>query len=129
MDNVTDITQVKRPNKLAQVMRGEYVPNVIQMPKPFGNVGRLWSVYVQGSSLAPLGVTGADIAQILCELGYMKLWYQGKAIEPGTHHNEMPDAELMRGNCTYQAVKQLPSRTEFFKLIPRASERNYSVNS
>lgn len=132
MANETKTTNLhpahKAYNKLSAIMKGQYVPNVIQKPSSSGGVGRLWNPYVQDSSLARKGVTGAEVAQVLCEAGFVKIWYQGNEIKAGTAIDQMPNAELLRsGKASYEAVKELPTRDQFFGMLPSASDRNAAV--
>ena len=116
-------------NKLQAIMQGNYVPNVIQKPSSSGGVGRLWNAYAQDSSLARKGVTGAEIAQVLCEKGFLKIWYQGTEIAAGTTIDKMPSFELLRtGKASYEAVKELPSRSDFFTMVGAKDEVRQVAN-
>jgi hypothetical protein len=116
-------TQYK--SKLQAILSGEYVPDVPKRVPMQGKISQLWNPYISGqTSLARKGITGADLAYVLCARGYLKIFFGGRVYEAGTDPDELPAAELMREvNPPFEFVKKPPTRDELYSWMPRSSDR------
>ncbi len=114
----------RHDSRLAAYMDGASIQPVQNAPKNYDPVTRFWSYYIQGAqSLARLGFTGADVAFVLCIHGFVELHMPEGIVAAGTKRESMPSAKLIGAvKPFYKAVKQLPSRDEFFALLRTARQ-------
>lgn len=116
----------KSQNRLAMLMKGVFVPDVVRPAAAQGTVSQLWNPFIGGNNrFARKGVTGAEIAQILCEQGSLEYMFNGQIIAAGTPTDQQPDYELVRTeNSRYRFLKPIPTRDQFNQSFPTASARN-----
>lgn len=110
---------VRHANPLMRYLRGEFIPSVFQTPPPTGVVTALWRFYVgNGTSLAGMGIRGADVAFMLCVFGYLELHCAGTVYAPKTAENLLPTAEeLNAARATFRFVDKIPTRQEFYEIV------------
>lgn len=129
IDTDTKLAQhpvTKQTNRLALLMAGEQVPDVVRKASAMGRVSQLWNPYIGGNNrFARKGVTGAEIAQVLCAAGDLDYKFKGEIVKAGTPIESQPAWEDLREeNGQYRFVKAPRSRDSFNNLMPSATERN-----
>lgn len=118
-------------NRLAMMMRGIPVPDVLRDVPLTGKVSQLWNPYIGGNNrFSRKGVTGAEIAQLLCEHGCLQYWYDGKVIEPATPIDNQPNYEKVRlENPIFVFIGKPPTRDQFNSMLTEAAiERAAQMN-
>lgn len=118
-------------NKLKAFTKGHNLAYKRQLPPTTGNVGWLVGVYIMGfDDIMALGITGAEIAGLLCEQGYLQYWHDGVVVEAGTPTEEQPDYESVREQkSNYQFVKQAPKRDDWVRGLRESIAENKKIAS
>lgn len=114
-------------NRLEVLARGGFVPRVQQAAKPTGQVGMLYSVYVDGNrDWASKGITAAEVALFLLARGYLEVvMTDGTVLDADTPTDQYPHPTKVSTKSTYRFLIEPPQRVELYAM----SRANHQSNN